>query len=244
LRDSLFKHPPPAEVQGSTGGPAASDEDQALSNLRGDFDEAIHFIKTSIAKMDGLINAILKLSRAGRRELTIQKIDLNDLVEVIAADFRHRIKESGAELAIGELPTVKSDRMALEQILSNLIDNAIKYLRRDVAGHVTVNAEETPTTYRISVADNGRGIDPKDRERVFELFRRAGPQDRPGEGIGLAHARGLARRIGGGLSVADNPGGGTIFTLTLSKLWMARQSATGNGAVAQTSAVAAKGEAA
>src|SRR5262249_37451766 len=147
--------------------PAASEEDRALSNLRGDFDEAIHFIKTSIAKMDGLINAILKLSRAGRRELSIQKIDLNDLVEVIAADFRHRIKESGAELTIGELPTVKSDRMALEQIVSNLIDNAIKYLRRDVAGHVAVKAEETPTTYRITVADNGRGIEPKDRERVF-----------------------------------------------------------------------------
>jgi len=234
LRDKLFQALAPAEAQG----PAASEEDRRLSDLRGDFDEAIHFIKTSIAKMDGLINAILKLSRAGRRELTIQPIDLNDLVEVIAADFRHRIKESGAELTIGNLPRVKSDRMALEQIISNLIDNAIKYSRKDIAGRIAVSAEETPAAYRISIADNGRGIDPKDRERIFELFRRAGPQDRPGEGIGLAHARGLARRIGGALGVADNPQGGTIFTLTLSKLWMARQSATGMGAAA------AKGDAA
>jgi signal transduction histidine kinase len=107
-----------------------------------------------------------------------------------------------------------------------------------VPGQISVRAEETPTTYRIHIADNGRGVDPKDRERVFELFRRAGPQDRPGEGIGLAHARGLARRIGGGLAVADNPGGGTVFTLALSKHWMARQSASSGGAVA------AKGEAA
>ena len=78
---------------------------------------------------------------------------------------------------------------------------------------------------------------PAARERVFELFRRAGPQDRPGEGIGLAHARGLARRIGGSLGIADNPGGGTIFTLSLSKLWMARQSATGSvGAAAKGAA--------
>jgi signal transduction histidine kinase len=228
LRDTLFKHAAPADLQG----PPAGEEDRALADLRGDFDEAIHFIKTSIAKMDGLINAILKLSRAGRRELTIQRIELNDLVEVIAADFRHRLKENGAELTIGELPKVRSDRMALEQIISNLIDNAIKYLRRDVAGRITISAEETPTAYRISVADNGRGIDPKDRERVFELFRRAGPQDRPGEGIGLAHARSLARRIGGGLSVADNPSGGTIFTLTLSKLWMARQASAAQRAAA------------
>lgn len=228
VRDSLFRQLAPAESQR----PAASEEDRRLSELRGDFDEAIHYIKTSIAKMDGLINAILKLSRAGRRELVIQPIDLNDLVEVIAADFRHRLKESGAELTIGSLPTVRSDRMALEQIISNLIDNAIKYLRRDVAGEIAVSAEETPVAYRISVADNGRGIDPKDRERVFELFRRAGAQDRPGEGIGLAHARGLARRVGGALGVADNPKGGTVFTLTLSKLWMARQAPAAKGAAA------------
>jgi signal transduction histidine kinase len=234
LRDSLFRQPAPAEAQG----PPASEEDRRLAELRGDFDEAIHFIKTSIAKMDGLINAILKLSRAGRRELSIRRIDLNDLVEVIAGDFRHRLKESGAELVIGELPTVTSDRMALEQIISNLIDNAVKYLRRDVPGRISISAEETPTNYRISIADNGRGIDPKDRERVFELFRRAGPQDRPGEGIGLAHARGLARRVGGALGVADNPGGGTVFTLTLSKLWMARQSASGKDASAAKGAAA------
>jgi signal transduction histidine kinase len=228
LRDKLFVQPALAEG----AGPATSDADRQLSDLRGDFDEAIHFIKTSIAKMDGLINAILKLSRAGRRELTIQPIDLNDLVEVIAADFRHRIKESGAELEIGSLPTVMSDRMALEQVISNLIDNAIKYLRRDIAGRIRVTAEETPVAFQIHVADNGRGIEAKDRERVFELFRRAGPQDRPGEGIGLAHARGLARRVGGALGVADNPGGGTIFTLTLSKLWMARQRAAAKGEAA------------
>lgn len=225
LRDRLFHR-----IAEPVGGGMAPADERSVAELRGDFDEAIHFIKTSIAKMDGLINAILKLSRAGRRELSIQSIDLNDLVEVIAADFRHRIKENDAELEIGELPTVRSDRMALEQILSNLVDNALKYLRRGVPGHISIRGEETPTAYRISVADNGRGIDPKDRERVFDLFRRAGVQDRPGEGIGLAHARGLARRIGGTLGVADNPGGGTVFTLTLSKLWMARQAAAGKAA--------------
>ncbi|HEY4161655.1 MAG TPA: CHASE3 domain-containing protein [Dongiaceae bacterium] len=219
LRDTVFRRLMPPEAEE----PAPVSEDRPLTELKGDFDEAIHFIKTSIAKMDGLINAILKLSRAGQRELVIQRLDLDDLVEVIAADFRHRIREAGAELEIGPMPQIRSDRMAVEQILSNLIDNALKYLREGVPGRIVASAQETPTTYRISVADNGRGIDPRDRDRVFDLFRRAGKQDRPGEGIGLAHSRGLARRIGGMLGVAENPGGGSIFTLTLSKHWMARQ---------------------
>jgi signal transduction histidine kinase len=128
------------------------------------------------------------------------------------------------------MPVIRSDRMAVEQILSNLIDNALKYLRDDVPGRIEVRAEETQREHRISVIDNGRGIAPDDRERVFDLFRRAGVQDKPGEGIGLAHSRGLARRIGGSIQLDEAPGGGSIFTLALSKLWMARQAAGEEGA--------------
>ena len=67
--------------------------------------------------------------------------------------------------------------------------------------------------------DNGRGIDPADYQRIFELFRRAGVQDRPGEGIGLAHVRALVRRIGGTLSVKSELGQGSIFTVTLPRSW-------------------------
>jgi signal transduction histidine kinase len=231
LRDQIFHRlEAPPIANGAANGEAPDAPPQAsIATLRGDFDEAIHFIKTSIAKMDGLIKAILKLSRAGRRELEIQRIDLNELVEVISADFRHRVREAEAELVIGRLPVVHSDRMAVEQILSNLLDNALKYLRSDTPGRIEVKAEETPREHRISVIDNGRGIAPADRERVFDLFRRAGVQDKPGEGIGLAHSRGLARRIGGTILLDAAPGGGSVFTLSLSKLWMARQAAAREG---------------
>jgi len=226
LRDNIFQRlEAPAAGDDSPDAPPQA----SVATLRGDFDEAIHFIKTSIAKMDGLIKAILKLSRAGRRELEIRRLDLNEVVEVISADFRHRVREAEAELIIGKLPVVRSDRMAVEQILSNLLDNALKYLRSDTPGRIEVKAEETPREHRISVIDNGRGIAPADRERVFDLFRRAGVQDKPGEGIGLAHSRGLARRIGGSILLDEAPGGGSIFTLALSKLWMARQQAAAEG---------------
>jgi signal transduction histidine kinase len=71
---------------------------------------------------------------------------------------------------------------------------------------------------RYEVADNGRGIDPKDFERIFDLFRRSGVQDRPGEGIGLAHVRALVRRLGGTISVASQLGEGAVFTVTLPKV--------------------------
>jgi len=230
LRDNLFRRLEPTEGPSDfIEAPEARDEVD-VPTMRKDFDEAIHFIKNSIAKMDGLIKAILTLSRAGRRDLTIQRIDLNDVLKAIAADVEHRLREGDTELVIGKLPAIRSDRMALEQILSNLVDNALKYLRDGVPGRIEVRAEETPREIRISVADNGRGIAPADRERVFDLFRRAGVQDKPGEGIGLTHSRGLARRIGGTIQLDDAPGGGSVFTLVLSKLWMARQAAAPEGA--------------
>ncbi len=232
LRDQIFQRldPQPGPSDFTEAPEAREEVDVAV--LRKDFDEAIHFIKTSIGKMDGLIKAILTLSRAGRRELTIQRVELGEVLTVIAADVEHRLREAEAELIVGRLPAVRSDRMAIEQILSNLVDNALKYLRDGVPGRIEVKAEETPREIRISVIDNGRGIAPADRERVFDLFRRAGVQDKPGEGIGLAHSRGLARRIGGTIELDAAPDGGSVFTLVLSKLWMARQPVAQGGMAA------------
>ena len=70
-----------------------------------------------------------------------------------------------------------------------------------------------------AVRDNGRGIEARDRERVFDLFRRSGVQDRPGEGIGLAHVRALVRRLGGSITLTSEPGQGSTFTVTLPRRW-------------------------
>ena len=72
-------------------------------------------------------------------------------------------------------------------------------------------------------SDNGRGIDPKDHQRIFELFRRAGTQDKPGQGIGLAHVRALVRRLGGTMSVASELHQGSTFTITLPINWSANR---------------------
>src|SRR5450631_1679287 len=118
-----------------------------------------------------------------------------------------------------ELPTITSDRLALEQVFSNLMDNAVKYLRAGVPGSIEVRATESDGAITYEAHDNGRGIDAKDRERIFDLFRRSGIQDRPGDGIGLAHTRALVRRLGGSINVESEPDRGSVFKVTLPKIF-------------------------
>ena len=73
----------------------------------------------------------------------------------------------------------------------------------------------------FEISDNGRGIDPRDHQRIFDLFRRAGVQDKPGQGIGLAHVRALVRRLGGTMSVSSELNAGSTFTITLPIKWNA-----------------------
>jgi signal transduction histidine kinase len=196
--------------------PVLEGADQQLSQ---DFTEALGFIKSSIAKMDRLITAILNLTREGRREFVPVRIDTRDLIESIVGTVAHQASEAKAQIRIEPLPNIVSDRLALEQIFSNLIDNALKYLKPGVPGDIAIRGRTKLGFAIFEIADNGRGIDPKDHQRIFDLFRRAGTQDKPGQGIGLAHVRALVRRLGGTMSVASELHNGSTFTITLPIAW-------------------------
>nr|WP_249807771.1 MULTISPECIES: ATP-binding protein [unclassified Bradyrhizobium] len=205
--------PPLADGEVTLEGP-----DKQLST---DFSEALGFIKSSIGKMDRLISAILHLTREGRREFVPEKIDTRELIEAIVSTLAHQSAEAQAEIHVAPLPDLVSDRLALEQIFSNLIDNAIKYLKAGAPGEIRIRGR-TKLGYAIfEISDNGRGIDPKDHQRIFDLFRRAGTQDKPGQGIGLAHVRALVRRLGGTMSVSSELNTGSTFTITLPITWNA-----------------------
>ncbi|WP_291855284.1 ATP-binding protein [Bradyrhizobium sp.] len=201
----------------------ATDDEAALKGadkqLADDFSEALGFIKSSIAKMDRLISAILDLTREGRREFDPVPINTRELIEGIVKTVAHQAAEAHAKIRIENLPNIVSDRLALEQIFSNLIDNAVKYLETGVPGEISVRGRTRLGFAIFEIADNGRGIDPKDHQRIFDLFRRAGTQDRPGQGIGLAHVRALVRRLGGTMSVASEVRRGSTFTITLPLNW-------------------------
>jgi signal transduction histidine kinase len=183
--------------------------------LAEEFDEAFSFIKNSITRMDRLIKAILKLTREGRRELRLELINMTELARAAADGFSYQTQEAGALISIDSLPSCVGDRLALEQIFANLLENALKYLRDGIPGQIQVTGRTTASEVIYEVNDNGRGIDPQDRERIFEIFRRSGPQDRPGEGIGLTYVRTLVRRLGGAITVRSDPGRGSTFAVTL-----------------------------
>lgn len=200
-----------------------SELEPADRQLSEDFTEALGFIKSSIGKMDRLISAILNLTREGRRQFQPVRIDTRELIENIASTVAHQAAEADAQIRIEPLPEIVSDRLALEQIFSNLIDNALKYLKNGVPGDIVIRGRQKLGFVIFEITDNGRGIDPKDHQRIFDLFRRAGTQDRPGQGIGLAHVRALVRRLGGTMSVSSALGKGSTFTITLPARWTANK---------------------
>jgi signal transduction histidine kinase len=226
LRSDIFRRIA-ALHRAATSNPVTPDADGSIESAldAGDkqllegFSEALEFIKSSIAKMDRLISAILSLTREGRREFEPVRIDTRELIEAIVTTVAHQASEAQAQIRIEPLPEITSDRLALEQIFSNLLDNALKYLKPGVPGDISVRGR-TKFGYAIfEITDNGRGIDPKDHQRIFDLFRRAGLQDKPGQGIGLAHVRALVRRLGGTMSVASELDKGSAFTVTLPINW-------------------------
>jgi len=190
--------------------------DEAKFIIHEEMPEALQFIRTSTTKMDGLINAILKLSREGRRVLAAEPVDLNLVCEQAVGAIRHQFGEGGEGIMIeNRLPVIISDRLALDQIFGNLLDNSIKYHIPARPLHVTIRGKISGKRVLIEVEDNGRGIAPQDHERIFELFRRSGAQDQPGEGLGLAHVRALLHRLGGDIKVVSTLGQGSIFQITM-----------------------------
>ncbi len=202
------------------------DDTEAAENdveMSRDFDESLGFIKGSIGKMDRLINSILKLSREGRREFKPEYISMDDLVKSIADSVAHRAAEKNIDITVTSLPPIKSDRLALEQIFSNLVDNALKYTQPDRPGRVEIRGRTDHAQVVYEIEDNGRGIAQEDHQRIFDLFRRAGQQDQPGEGIGLAHVRALVRRLGGYMTLKSQLGEGTTFVVTLPRRMQAEE---------------------
>ena len=127
--------------------------------------------------------------------------------------------EAGGEVEIeAKVPPLISDRLALEQIFGNLLDNAVKYRVPQRPLRILIRASESlGQRIIVEIEDNGRGIAKTDHERVFELFRRSGDQNLPGEGIGLAHVRTMICNLGGDITLASELGQGTTMKLNLPK---------------------------
>jgi PAS domain S-box-containing protein len=183
--------------------------------LKKDIPEALGFISSSVTRMDALINSILKLSRLGRNELKRELVHTEELIHPLLKTLAHQIDMHKADVTIGPLPDIIMDRTAAEQIFGNLLDNALKYLEPSRPGKIAVTAEQNAGETTFTIRDNGRGIAKEDTQRVFELFRRVGRQNVPGEGMGLTYVKTLVRRLGGRIWCESEPGVGSVFSFTI-----------------------------
>ncbi len=182
-----------------------------------DMPEAIGFVRSSTRKMDGLINAILKLAREGRRVLKPEPVGLDAILRLAAENVQHQLSEAEGKIEFeARAITIISDRLALEQVFGNLLDNAVKYRAVDRPLLVRIRVSDARgSRVLVEVEDNGRGIAAEDHERVFDLFRRSGAQDRPGEGVGLAYVRTIVRNLGGMITLQSELNRGTTIKLSL-----------------------------
>ncbi len=202
-------------VSGLLAGTGSTERDRAEELFHGEIDEALDFIGSSVNRLDSMIAAVLQLSRVGYRSFIPEPVDTALLLQTILNSLGHQLEQKQVSVTTASLPAVIVDRVAMEQIFGNLIDNALKYLEPGRPGELAVTADQSPDLVTFHVQDNGRGIAAKDIDKVFQLFRRVGRQDVAGEGMGLAYVKTLVRRLGGAIWCESIEGVGTTFNFTL-----------------------------
>jgi signal transduction histidine kinase len=193
------------------------EQEQIRLALEEDAPEALAFIESSVTRMDSFINALLLLSRYGRRSLNFECIDMNEIVQTTLKSLAHQTAEKEVAITVADLPQITADYVCLEQIMGNLLSNAINYLQPGRPGKVEIWAEQNELETRFHIRDNGRGIAAKDMTKLFEPFRRIGKNDMPGEGMGLAYVQTLVRRHNGRITCESTIDVGSTFTFAIAR---------------------------
>ena len=183
--------------------------------LKEDIPEALQYILTSISKMDSLLSGLLRLSRLGRAALNIKNLDMNKLVLDISKSFEYQVKEKGVMLKIDKLPSCLGDETQINQVFSNLIDNAFKYLDFSQTGTIKISGRKENGHAVYHVEDNGIGIAPEHQDKVYEIFHRLNPTATQGEGLGLTIVRRILDRHTGKIWVKSELGKGSKFIVSL-----------------------------
>ena len=178
-------------------------------------DKYITYITDGTARMQTLITDLLTYSRVARGELSLKPTDLRAVLNQTLSDLTIAIQESNAVITADSLPTLRANPSQMGQLLQNLIANAIKF-RCEQSPQIQIKAVPHHQSWKISVQDNGIGIEPQYAERIFVIFQRLHTKDKyPGTGIGLAICKSIVERHSGRIWVESEPGRGTTISFTL-----------------------------
>lgn len=181
--------------------------------------EPVTFIQTAVTRLSAIIDALLRLSRAGRVEYQKREVDTDAVVHRVIDASRSTMSEKKAQVTVnGELPKVLGDPTAIEQIFGNLVSNALNYLDKKRPGVIEVGSmppENDSALVTCYVKDNGLGIPEAYQTKIFGIFQRVHGNIAVGEGIGLALVRRMAERHGGRIWVESQEGVGSTFFVAL-----------------------------
>ena len=196
------------------------DEYPVTELINGEIPQTLSHISNNVRKMDSLINGLLSISRTGRVKMTIRKINLEDLINKVIQSYGYQLDDIGAEVKIGEIPSCFGDPELLNQLFSNLIDNAIKYRRPGIRLSLHISGEEEERSVIVKIKDNGIGINQRNKDKIWEVFFRTdSTSTKDGEGIGLNISLTIARKHKGNIWVESELGKGSTFYVQLSSLF-------------------------
>jgi signal transduction histidine kinase len=209
------------------------DRDIAAGKLKQARD-SIGEINRAVATLKQHIEDVLALSRAGRVIAEQRPVRLAELVAAVLAPMRERIAALDATVVVApDLPQVLVNEEGFHRVYTNLIDNAVKYRRAGAAPRIDIGWRRDGAQLRLYVRDNGIGIEPQYRERVFGLFQRLDTHTE-GTGVGLAISRRVVEAHGGGMWVESEYGRGSTFWLSLPESVIVRAAVHPNGLDANT----------
>ncbi|MBL6977629.1 MAG: hypothetical protein ISR61_01685, partial [Desulfobacteraceae bacterium] len=203
-------------------------EQRYKGKLDADADDFIHFAVDGAQRMKALIESLLHYSRVTTAGKSPKPVDTEALLKTIIQNMEVIISEKKAAITHDPLPAVTADEVQLGQVLQNLIGNAFKFSGEEPP-RVHIASEHTDGGILFSVSDNGIGIDPDFKERVFEIFQRLhGREEYPGTGIGLAICKRIVERHGGRIWVESEKGKGATFYFTIGGKGNGEGKETGN----------------
>jgi signal transduction histidine kinase len=183
------------------------------AELTGRARECVEHADGAVRRMADLVDDLLDFARIGATARRTA-VDLDEQMGAVVRDVQALVEATGGTVEYADLPVVQGDPTLLRQILQNLVTNALTYSRPGVPPRVLVTARTVGDRWSVAVSDNGRGIPEENRAAVFELFvRLPDADDAPGSGIGLATCARSAEALGAEITITDNEGGGTTFTV-------------------------------
>jgi PAS domain S-box-containing protein len=199
-------------LEASAGSGGLKDVEKLLTE---DIPESIEFILAGVKKIDALLSGFLRFSRLGRAAINTEELDMAKMIAGIARTMDFQIKRAGASIEIQKLPRCLGDETQINQVFSNLLDNAIKYLDPRQPGQIAISGKVDAGRATYAVRDNGIGIAPEHQGKIFEIFHRLDPSVGEGEGLGLTIAQRILERQSGKIWVVSASGQGSTFFVSL-----------------------------